>query len=180
MTKKKSISIATTAVAVIMGIAMALISHNNIKKAENMNTLFAENLTELLKIADEIVEANKGGRPNVLNCVRENKPRAVEAVNNLRTVCDYFEKVNVPKSLKDELVAVRTGIPAMRNFLDKYENMFHEVMLESEFLSYVHEMSVSVSALQDDGSFIYAEQSFMRKLKNLQQRSSRYNRFIWL
>ncbi len=180
MTKKKLISIASTVLAVIMGVTMALVSHNNIKKAENMNTLFAENLTELLKIADEIVDANKSGRPNVLNFVRENKSRAVEAVNNLRTVCDYFEKVNVPKSLKDELVAVRTGIPAMRTFLDKYENMFHDVMLESEFLSYVHEMSVSVTALQDDGSFIYAEQNFMRKLKSLRQRSSRYNRFMWL
>lgn len=180
MTKKKLISIASTAVAIIIGITMALVSHNNIKKAENMNSLFAESLTELVKISNEIVAANKGGRPNVLNFVRENKSRAVKAVNDLRTVCDYFEKVKVPKSLKDELAAVRKGIPAMRTFLDKYENMFHEVMLESEFLSYVHEMSVSVSALQDDGSFIYAEQDFMRKLKRLRQNSSRYNRFVWL
>lgn len=180
MTKKKLISIGVTAVSVIVAIAMVFVSHNNIKKAEDMNTLFAENLAELGSIASEIVAANKSGKPNLLNFVRETKPRAEEAVSSLRKVCDYFEKVNVPKSLKDELVSVRAGIPAMRRFLDKYENMFHEVMLESEFMSYVHEMTVAVSELEDEGSFIYAEQRFMRKLQQLRRNSSRYNRFWWL
>lgn len=177
MTKKKLISIASTALAIIMSITMALVSHNNIKKAENMNTLLAKNFTELLKIVDEIVEAKKtGGAPKMLTYVRENKPRAETAVKNLRLVCDYYEKLHVPKSLRDELAEVRTHIPAMRTFLDKYENMFHEVMLEREFMEFVGEMSDSAEGIY----FISAEQEFMRELTRLQRSSSRYNRFVWL
>ncbi len=178
MTKKKLVSIVTTAVAIIIGIAMVLVSHNNIKTAEKNNSLLADNFTELLKITEEILDAKKtGGAPRMLNYVRENKTRAVNAVNNVRSVCDYFEKVKVPKSLKNELAEVREGIPAMRTFLDKYENMFHEVMLESEFMSYVGEMSGSA---ESSAGFVAAEQKFMRKLKSLRQNSSRYNHFWWL
>ncbi|MDE6726584.1 MAG: hypothetical protein K2J80_01435, partial [Oscillospiraceae bacterium] len=142
------------------------------------NDILANSFTELMRIVDEIIDAkNTGGMPKALAFVRDNKARASEAVKNLRGVCDYFEKVKVPGKLKGELAAVRAGIPDMRRFLDKYENMFREVMLESEFLGYVREMSESVSFLEGDGNFIIAEQEFMRKLKRLK---SRKGGLMWL
>lgn len=152
----------------MLAFVLVMISFGNIKKAEKQNDILADNFTELLRIADEIVDANRtGGMPKTLTYVRENKDRAVKAVENLRGVCDYFEKVTVPGKLKGKLEKVRAGIPDMRRFLDRYENMFHDVMLESEFKGYVSEMSESASALKEDGNFIIAEQEFMRELKRL-------------
>lgn len=171
---KKLISILSGIGSVVLAFVLFMISHSNIKKAEKQNDILAENFTELTRIANEIVEANRaGGMPKTLMCVRENKDRAVKAVENLRGVCDYFEKVKVPNKLKDELAKVRAGIPDMRNFLDKYENMFQDVMLESEFKTYVFEMSDSVSALGESGSFIIAEQELMRELNRLRERGGR-------
>lgn len=178
MSGKKRVSIISTAVSLLLALVLVLISHGNISKAEKQNEIMAHNFTELMRIVDEIVGAhNEGGMPKALAFVRDNKDRAAEAVKNLRRVCDYFEKVKVPGNLKDELEKVRAGIPDMRRFLDKYENMFHGVMLESEFLGYVREMSESVSFLEGDGNFILAEQAFMRKLKKLRGRKGG---LIWL
>ena len=117
--------------------------------------------------------------PKTLTCVRENKERAVKAVDNLRGVCDYFEKVKVPGKLKVKLTAVRAEIPDMRLFLDKYENMFGDVMLESEFKGYVREMSeAATSMLENEGGFIIAEQEFMRELKRLDD--NRKGGLMWL
>lgn len=152
----------------MLAFVLVMISFGNIKKAEKQNDILADNFTELLRIADEIVDANRtGGMPKTLTYVRENKDRAVKAVENLRGVCDYFEKVTVPGKLKGKLEKVRAGIPDMRRFLDRYENMFHDVMLESEFKGYVSEMSEAASSLKEDGNFIIAEQEFMRELKRL-------------
>lgn len=179
MKKKTLISVLTTGtVGVVMALVLFTVSRGNIKKAEAQNEIMAESFTELVRIADEIVTANReGGMPKALAFVRDNESRAAKAVESLRGVCDYFEKVTVPRSLKDELEKVRAAIPAMRDFLDKYENMFHGVMLESEFKAYVSAMSESVSGLEGDGGFIIAEQEFMRKLKRLK---SREGGLIWL
>lgn len=168
---KKLKSVISIAAAVLLAIIPVVISQHNISKAEKQNDILAENFTELVRIAGEIADTYRAnGMPKTLTFVRENKGRAVKAVENLRGVCDYFEKVKVPRKLKDELAKVRAGIPDMRNFLDKYENMFQDVMLESEFKAYVSEMSKSVSALQESGSFIIAEQEFMRAMKRLRGR----------
>lgn len=178
---KKTIPILSTVGAIVLGLVVFLISNGNIKKAEKQNEILAENFAEMLKITEEIVDSYRaGGMPQTLTFVRENKDRAVKTVENLRGVCDYFEKVKVPKKLKVRLENVRAGIPDMRRFLDKYENMFHGVMLESEFKGYVGEMSKAASALKEEGSFIVAEQEFMRELSRLRRGSSRYNRFFWL
>lgn len=178
---KKTVSILSTVGAIVLGLVLFLISQGNIKKAEKQNEIFADNFTELMKITEEIVDSYRaGGMPKALAFVRDNKERAANAVANLRGVCDYFEKVNVPKKLKAKLENVRAGIPDMRMFLDKYENMFRGVMLESEFKGYVSEMSNAASALKEDGNFIIAEQEFIRELSRLRRESSRYNRFMWL
>lgn len=169
--KKKLITVISTVAPLVIALVLVMISFGNINKAEKQNEIFAENFTELLRIVDEITETHsKNGMPKTLAYVRENKERAVKAVENLRGVCDYFERVTVPGALKDELEDVRVCIPAMRSFLDKYENMFHGVMLESEFKGYVHEMSASAKVLEESGNFIFAEQEFMRKLDRLKSR----------
>lgn len=175
MKKKTLVPILSAVGTFLAAFVLFMISRGNIKKAENNNELLAVNFTELCKVLEDI--AGAGGRPQMLASVRENKSRAVNAVNNLRSVCDYFEKVKVPGKLKSELADIRAGIPAMQRFLDKYENMFQDVMLESEFKSYVNEMTIAVSALEDDNSFILAEQRFMRKMKLLDNRKGG---LIWL
>ncbi len=166
-TLRNIISVAGT---FLIPLVLVLISHHNIKTAESNNKALMEGFYEIVSITDGILDAHDSGMPQTLNYVRENKSRASEAVKKMRSVCDYFDKVTVPGKLKDELAAVRAAIPDMRRFLDKYENMFHDVMLESEFLGYVHEMSESVSALEDEGSFFYAESAFMKKLQRLERR----------
>lgn len=177
--KKKLISVLSTVLVFVAAFVLFMISNSNINKAQKQNDIFADNFTELARIVNEMTAANRdGGMPKTLAYVRENKERAVRAVENLRGVCDYFEKLNVPEALKDELAAVRAGIPDMRRFLDKYENMFHGVMLESEFKAYVSEMSRSVEALEKEGSFVIAEQEFMRELNRLKSR--RKGGLMWL
>ena len=176
--KKKAITIISSAAPFVMALVLILISSGNINKATKQNEILADNFTELVRIVDEITTAFRdGGMPKTLEFVRDNKERAAKAVEELRGVCDYFEKITVPGALKDKLEAVRAGIPAMRDFLDKYENMFHAVMLEREFKEYVSEMSASVSELENEGSFIIAEQAFMRELNRL---NSRKKGLMWL
>lgn len=157
----------------MIAFVLFMVSHGNIKKAEENNELLAVNFTELGRVLEDIA----GGRPQMLASVRENKTRAVNAVNNLRKVCDYFEKVKVPGNLKTELAEVRASIPGFRRFLDKFENMFQDVMLESEFRSYVNELSDVVGTLTDENGFLLAEQRFMRKLKQL---GDRRGGLMWL
>lgn len=177
--KKVFTAVLSAILAALLAIIPIAATESNVKKAERQNSIFAENLTELTKIADEIVTAKReGGMPRALSCVRENEQRALNAVRELRGVCDYFEKLSVPKSLKSKLEKVRETLPAMRGFLDKYENMFHGVMLESELVGYVGEMSAAAEAAMEDGGFIVAEQEFMRELKRQQERTG--NGLIWL
>lgn len=175
MNKKKLISILTTVGSLVLALVLVLVSHHNIKTAENNNTVLAESFTEMGKLLTGIIEA--GGSPQMLEYVRVNKPRAVKVVNDLRGVCDYFEKVTVPGSLKAELAEVRAGIPEMRNFLDKFESMFGDVMLESEFKANVGAAADAVSGFSDNDSFIMAEQRFMKKLERLR---SRKGGLMWL
>lgn len=168
MKKRTLISTLSVVGAFLTAFVLFMISRGNIKKAEENNELLAVNFVELGLILDDIASA--GGRPQMLASVLENKPRAVKAVNNLREVCDYFETVKVPGKLKTELIEVRAAIPGFRRFLDKYENMFQDVMLESEFVAYVNEMSDSVEAIAGDNSFIMAEQRFMKKMQRLDDR----------
>lgn len=168
MKKRTLISTLSAVGAILIAFVLFMISRENIKKAEKYNELLAVNFVELGMVLEDI--AGAGGRPQMLASVRENKPRALNAVNNLREVCDFFEMVKVPGNLKTELAEVRAAIPSMRRFLDKYENMFQDVTLESEFIAYVNEMSNSVEAIAGDNSFIMAEQRFMRKMKRLDDR----------
>ena len=169
--KGKIIAVMSVVAPIIVALNIVLTSHGNIDKAEKQNEIFADNFTELVRIADEIVGATReGGMPKALAYVRENKERAEKAVKNLRGVCDYFENLNVPRELKDELTAVRASLPAMRSFLAKYERMFQTVMLEKEFLGYVKDMSESAEELEKNGNFIFAEQEFMREVKRLKSR----------
>lgn len=171
-------NIISAVVTLLIPLVLVLISHHNITTAKSHDKALYEGFSEISRITSDIIEANRsGGMPQTLNYVRENKSRAVEAVEKMRSVCDYFEKVTVPGKLKDELAAVRAAIPDMRCFLDSYENMFHEVMLESEFMSYVHEMSQSAAALDDNGGFFYAESAFMKKLGRLRDRR---HGLLWL
>lgn len=164
-------NVISAAGALLIPLVLVLISYNNIKTAKSHDKTLYESFSEISRIASGIIEANRsGGMPETLNYVRENKSRASEAVDKMRSVCDYFDKVTVPKALRDELDAVRGAVPDMRRFLDSYENMFHEVMLESEFMGYVHEMSESVSALENEDSFFRAEAAFMKKLDRLRDR----------
>lgn len=55
----------------------------------------------------------------------------------------------MPSSLKDELKAVKAGIPEMRSFADSFEAMFGGVMTESEFESAAMEMARRVGRLCD-------------------------------
>ncbi len=161
--------------AVIIPLCLVLISNGNINKAKKQNDIFDENFTELAVITNEITaEYRANGMPAVLNLVRENKKRAETAVNALRGVCDYFENVKVPTVLKDKRDKVVSAAPAMRNFLDRYENMFHEVMLETEFKAFVSEMSSTADSIED---FILYEQEFMREVERLNHRRGG---LIWL
>lgn len=173
MKKRTLISTLSSVGAILIAFVLFMVSHGNIKKAEENNELLAVNFTELGRVLEDIT----GGRPQMLASVRENKTRAVNAVNNLRKVCDYFEKVKVPGNLKTELAEVRASIPGFRRFLDKFENMFQDVMLESEFRSYVNELSDVVGTLTDENGFLLAEQRFMRKLKQL---GDRRGGLMWL
>lgn len=177
--KKVLTAVLSTILAALLAIIPIAATESNVKRAERQNSIFAENFTELTKIANEIVSAKReGGMPKALSCVRENEQRAIKAVRELRGVCDYFEKLSVPKSLKSKLEKVRETLPAMRNFLDRYENMFHGVMLESEFIGYVGEMSAAAEAMGEDGGFIVAEQEFMREMKRQRERTR--NGLVWL
>lgn len=175
MKKSAVFSILSVVVSAIVAVTLFMISHGNIKKAEENNELLAVNFTEIFRVLKDI--ANAGGRPQMLASVAENKPTAVKAVNELRSVCDYFENVKVPGALKTELTEVRAAIPVFRRFLDKFENMFQDVMLESEFKAYVHESSVAAETLADENGFLMAEQRFMRKLKRLDEGR---DPFLWL
>lgn len=178
MKKKKVITIISSVAPIVAMIVLMFISRLNIDKAEKQDRIFTSNFAELSRIANEIVRANsEGGMIQTLTFIRENESRAAAAVKAIRGVCDYFENATVPSALKDHLAAVRAGIPAMRDFLNKYENMFHAVMLESEFKVYVSEMSKSAAALEEKGSFIAAEQAFMKKLDSL---TSRRSGLMWL
>lgn len=179
MSKKKLTSIISTVVAVALGLAMFLLTDGHIKKTKSVHEQMAAGFSEMRTLLSELMDAGTaGGMPAMLSYARSNKPRATEATNKLRAACDYFEKLRVPSSLKDELKAVRAGIPEMRSFADSFDAMFGGVMLESEFESAVADMGTRAERLVAADGFAQAEANFIKELNRLTSRSR--SRFIWL
>lgn len=177
MERKKLISILTGVGAVALGLIMFLISQSHINKALKMHDRLALGFSEMYTLLSELKDAGEqGGKPQMLSFVRENKSRAAEAANKMREACDYYEKVRVPSALKSKLSAVRTSIPEMRRFIDSFEGMFKEVMLESELKDAVTALARDTKQLAETGGFITAEASFVSELKRLKSR----RRFFWL
>lgn len=175
---KKLVSVLTTIGAFALGFIMFMISKGHVDKAMKMHERLGSGFSEMSALLNELVDAgNRGGMPQMLSFARENQTRALEATNKVREVCDYFEKVKVPSSLKSKLSAVREGIPEMRRFIDSFEGIFKGVMLESEFKAAVAVMGQNAERLAETGGFVKAEASFILELNRL--RSGR-KRFIWL
>lgn len=177
MSGKKLTSILSTVVALALTLGTILLTSSHVKKAESMHEQMAAGVSEMSVMLRELVEAKEqGGTSRMLSYARQNKPRATEAANKLRKACDYFQKVHVPSSLKDELKAVKAGIPEMRSFADSFEAMFGGVMTESEFESAAVEMGRYAERLAASDGFAVAEAKFMAELHRLNSNGG----FIWL
>lgn len=177
MSKKKLGSLLSGVAALALGFIIAMISHSHVEKAKKMHDQIVSGVSEMSAMLKDLVAANEhGGAPQMLSYARQNKPRATEAANKIRKACDYFQKVHVPSSLKDELKAVRAAIPEMRSFADSFEAMFGGVMTESEFESAALEMGRRAERLVASDGFAQAEANFMKELNRLKSRKH----FIWL
>lgn len=177
MSKKTRNSIISALISIALGLTMFFLHEGHMKKARETHSRLAAGISEMGTMMNELVDAaNRGGAPEMLSYARNNKPRAAEAANKLRGACDYFEKVRVPGALKDELAAVRAGIPEMRSFADSFEAMFGGVMLESEFVSAAEQMGLRAERLVASDGFAYAEAKFMKELNRLDSQRG----FVWL
>lgn len=177
MNKKKLTSLIATLVGVAIALGAILITDSHVKKARSMHELIVAGISDMsAMLKDLVAENNRGGAPQMLSYARQNKPRATEAADKIRKACDYFQKVHVPSSLKDELKAVKAGIPEMRSFADAFEAMFGGAMTESEFESAALEMGRRAERLVASDGFAYAEANFMSELNRLKSR----RRFVWL
>ena len=125
MSKKKRNSIISVVVSIALGLTMFMLTDSHVKKAEKMHVQLAAGIMEMSAMISDLADAkNRGGAPEMLAYSRQNKARATAAADKIRQTCDYFEKVRVTGSLKDELRAVRAAIPEMRGFADSFEAMF--------------------------------------------------------
>lgn len=177
MSKKTRNSIISALVSIVLGLTMFLLHEGHMKKAREAHSRLAAGISEMNTMMNELLDAAKrGGTPEMLSYARNNKPRATEAANKMRKSCDYFEKVRVPGSLKDELAAVRAGIPEMRSFADSFEAMFGGVMIESEFMSAAEQMAIRAERLVASDGFAVAEAKFMTELNRLNSKRG----FLWL
>lgn len=177
MSKKKLTSIISTVVAIALGLTAFLLTDGHIKKTKSVHDEMVAGFSEMRTLLSELMDAGRsGGMPEMLSYARSSKPRATEAANKLRAACDYFEKLRVPSSLKDELKAVRAGIPEMRSFADAFDAMFGGVMLESEFESAVADMATRAERLVAADGFAQAEADFIKELNRLNSRKH----FVWL
>lgn len=176
---KKLVSVITTVGAFALGFIMFMISKGHVDKAMKMHEQLVSGFSEMSLLLSELMDAGtSGGTPKMMSFARWNQARAAEAVNKMREVCDYFEKVKVPSALKSKLSAVREGIPEMRRFLDSFEGMFKGTLIESEFNASVALMGQNAKQLAESGGFVKAEADFIIELKRLKSRTRR--RFIWL
>lgn len=177
MSRKRQASILSSVIAIALTLGMLFLTESHVKKARSMHELIVSGVSEMSAMLKELVAANEqGGAPQMLSYARQNKPRATEAADKLRKACDYFQKVRVPSSLKDELRTVKAGIPEMRSFADSFEAMFGGVMTESEFESAAKEMGRRAERLVASDGFAMAEAKFMQELNRLKSK----RRFVWL
>lgn len=177
MRNKRSVSILSSVVAVVLGFTVFMIHKGHVDKAVKMHEQLASSMREMNAMLSELITAGtEGGVPRMLSTARSNKTRATEAANKMREVCDYFEKVSVPSSLKDELAAVRKGIPEMRRFIDSFEGLFGTALIESEFMNAVEALGQNTEHLVETDGFARAEASFISELKRIRYRKG----FIWL
>ena len=169
---KKLLSIISTAAAIVLALVMILLSEHNIKTARNNDELLDSGMDEIFALTDGMSES--GNMPHTLEYLRQNRERAQKAINDIRSVCDYYEKVTVPNKLRNQLTKVRAGIPAMRRFLDSYEKFFNST-LESEF----RENAIIAADLVDGmrESFYIAEKEFITQMNELRHRKQG---LLWL
>ena len=178
MDKKKLTSVLSAVGAFAVALVMFLISNHNIKTARKMHDQLSAGVTEITRLTSELAEAGQqGGKPQMLTYVREHKPQAVAAANKIRAVCDYYEKLRVPSALRSKLSAIRASIPGMRVFLDSFEGIFKEVMLESELKSAVFTANLSAES-PSVKSFILSEQAFISEMEHLDWQ--RKGGLVWL
>ena len=179
MDKKKLISILSGICPIVIALAMFFISHHHIDTARKMHERLTAGITEMTRLTSGISEAGrKGGKPQMLAYVRDNKPKAAEAANTVREVCDYYEKLKVPSALKDKHSAVREAIPQMRYFVNLFEGMFKEVMLESEFEAAVSAAAAGAESLAENDGFILSEQAFFSEMERIERQ--RKSGLVWL
>lgn len=177
MSNKTRNSIISALVSIALGLTMFFIHNGHMKKVRAAHSQLAAGISEMSTMLTELLDArNSGGAPEMLSYARNNKPRATEAADKIRKTCDYFQKVRVPGALKDELAAVKAGIPEMRSFADSFEAMFGGVMIESEFVSAAELMGQRAERLVASDGFAYAEANFMQELYRLDKRRG----FVWL
>lgn len=176
--RKEFKTVISSIVSLIIAIVLFFgVSQHNIKKAERQNEIFAEGLSDMLRITEEMAQACRESRSKMMVYIVENKDSAKAAIEKVRGVCRYFENVKVPKALKTELEKVQGCIPDMRRFLDKYEEIFDMTSID-DLKRRINEMTDTLDALGRDGGFILAEQEFMRELEH--QRLYSRKVFIWL
>lgn len=177
MRNKRFVSILSSVVSLVLGFTLFMIHKGHVDKAMKMHEQLASSMREMNAMLSELISAGtEGGMPQMLSAARSNQTRAAEAAKKMREVCDYFEKVKVPSSLKSELSAVRKGIPEMRRFIDSFEGLFGSVMIESEFMNAVEALGKNTEQLVETDGFARAEASFISELERIRYRKG----FIWL
>ena len=170
---KKIISIIVTSVAIVITVIVTIVTSHNTKTAKKFDKLYNSAISEIFVMVDGLDKCTTTQK--MLGYVMQNKDRAKNAIDDIRSVCDYFEKVHVPSRLKSELAAIKNSLSDMRKFVDSIESVFTATLISDM----QEKCLVTADYVDKAKEFAEAEKSFFDKLDRLRNRGKKFS-FVWL
>lgn len=143
---------------------------NTREQAQNYNA-------DLKTLSSLIKEANTLSSSNRVEYIKNSERSAKLAIEDIRKVLDYFEKLRVPSKLSAEYRDIKAAIERERGFMNAIEQMF-EARSDEEFRAAAL-AAANTNSEADDG-FAMSLSRFIKKMENCVDTRRERRKFLWL
>lgn len=168
------------AIPFLIGILVALVTITATDKHVKETERYCEQYDAAFgRIAGYVSEIGSSSKYNRIGSVISVRDRAIDDINAMREVIDYFEGLKTPGSLSSEHQAVLAAIPSERRFLDSLEDYFNSTT-DKQLLSNRDTVLSCIEVSKTSAGFDASKNRFTERIKYLKRHSSKYRHFIWI
>lgn len=167
-------------VSAVVGIGAALIvifsTDYHIKETHEKYNAYKSGMNELSEVVSGF---DSRSTAECMFYIIETRGEAASAINEIRAAVDYFEKLSVPKKLKDEHNAILSEVGSARDFLDKIELVF-DSKYDDEFRKNCTAAGEAVGKMTGNSSFDTSLKQFVEEMDRLDKYDNTRPGFVWL